>query len=108
MGPWWKILMMGLMMWMMMVEIIVTVGLIRRCGEGDCGTHHGDGGIHGGRLLRYGDWRLGRVSLSLSLRAGFLKKREKEIAAVGLRWREVTTTAVHGGGDECWGLCERE
>lgn len=79
-----------------MVEMIVTVDLIRRCGERDCGAHHGDGGIHGGRLLRHDDRRLRWVSLSR--RAGFLKKREKEIAAVRLRWREVTTTAVHGGG----------
>lgn len=37
----------------------------------------------------------------MRVRAGFLKKREKKIAAVGLWRREVTsTTAVHGGDDE--------
>jgi hypothetical protein len=41
-------------------------------------------------------------------RTGFLKKREKEIAAVGLRRREVTSTAVHGGEDDVAVSIERE
>jgi hypothetical protein len=41
-------------------------------------------------------------------RTGFLEKREKEIAAVGLRRREVTSTAVHGGEDDVAVSIERE
>lgn len=92
MGPCGKVkimmMMVKVMEMMRMVGMIVTVAWPRWCGGKDRGAHDGDGGINGRRLLRRSGW-VGVV--------GSLDEREKVLAAIRRRRRQVTSTAVHGG-----------